>query len=75
MEGFRIDLQPILGLTMPNQYSQTVRKQISSWFGGANFELKSSNLHNPYIVLLLYDNTVMRNMTEKYARLPRVHST
>ena len=74
MEGFRIDLQPILGLTMPNQYSQTVRKQISSWFGGNNFELKSPNLYNPYIVLL-YDNTVMRNMTEIYARLPRVHST
>jgi len=39
-----------LGLAMPNQYSQTVRKQISSWFWGDNFGPKSPNL----IVLLYY---------------------
>ena len=29
MKGFRIDLNTFLGLAMPNQYSQTVRKYIS----------------------------------------------
>ena len=37
MEGFRIDLKRFLGLAMPNQYSLTVRKQISSWFWGNNW--------------------------------------
>ena len=34
MEGFRIDLKAFLGLTKPNQYSQSASKQISSWFWG-----------------------------------------
>ena len=50
MEVFRIDLKTFLGLAMPNQYSQTVRKQISSWFWGDNFGPKSPNLHDPYII-------------------------
>ena len=29
MEGFRIDLKTFLGLAIPNQYSKSVRKQIS----------------------------------------------
>ena len=29
MQWFRVDLKTFLGLAMPNQYSQTVRKQIS----------------------------------------------
>ena len=33
MEGSRIDLKTFLGLAKPNQYSQSARKQISSWFG------------------------------------------
>ena len=46
MEEFRIDLKKFLGLAMPNQYSQTVRKYISSWFG-VILGLKSPNLHAP----------------------------
>jgi len=38
---------------MPNQHSQTVRKQISSWFGGDNFGPKSPNLI--YSTTALYD--------------------
>jgi len=34
MEGSSIDLKTFLGLANPNQYSQSVRKQISSWFWG-----------------------------------------
>ena len=44
MQQFRVDLKTFLGLAMPNQYSQTVRKQISSWFWGDNFGPKSPNL-------------------------------
>ena len=54
MEGFRIDLKTFLGLAMPNQWSQTVRKQISSWFWGDNLGPKSPNLHDPYTTVL-YD--------------------
>ena len=42
-------LKTFLGLAMPNQCSQTVRKQTSSWFLGDNFGPKSPNLHDPYI--------------------------
>ena len=49
MEGFMIDLKTFLGLAMPNQYSQTVRKLISSWFWDDNFRPKSPNLYDPYI--------------------------
>ena len=49
MEGSRIDLKTFLGLAKPNQYSQSVRKQISSWFWGDNFGPKSPNLPDPYI--------------------------
>jgi len=49
MQRFRVDLKTSLGLAMPNQYSQTVGKQISSWFWGDNFRPKFPNLHDPYI--------------------------
>jgi len=42
VQWFRVDLMTFLGLTMPNQCSQTVRKQISSWFWGDKFGPKSS---------------------------------
>ena len=32
MQRFRVDLKTFLGLAMPNQCSQTDRKQISNWF-------------------------------------------
>ena len=48
MEGFSIHLKTFLGLAKPNQYSQSARKQISSWFGGDNLGPKSPNLHDPY---------------------------
>ena len=57
MQQFRFDLKTFLGLAMPNQYSQTVRKQISIWFWRNNFGSKPPNLHiDPYIIyiLLLY---------------------
>jgi len=49
MQWLRVDLKTFLGLAMPNQYSQTVRKQMSSWFCDDNFGPKSPNLHDPYI--------------------------
>ena len=49
MEGFRIDLKTFLGLAKSNQYSQSAKKQISSWFWGDNCGPKSPNLHDPYI--------------------------
>ena len=49
MEECRIDLKTFLGLAKPNQYSQSARKQISSWFWGDNFGPKSPNLQDPYI--------------------------
>ena len=56
MERFRIDLKTFLGLAMPNQCSQTVRKQISSWFLGDNLEPKS-----------IYSTTVLHDiLTELY---------
>ena len=57
MQRFRVDLKTFLGLAMPNPCSQTVRKQISSWFWGDNFGPKSSNLRDPYIysTIVLYD--------------------
>ena len=54
MEGSRINLKTFLGLAMPNQYSQSARKQISSWFWSDNFGPKSPNLHDPSI----YSTTV-----------------
>ena len=54
MEGSRIDLKRFLGLVKPNQYPQSARKQISSWFWGDNFGPKSPNLHDPYTTVL-YD--------------------
>jgi len=40
MQQFKVDLKTFLGLAMPNQCSQTVRKQISSWFWGDKFWAK-----------------------------------
>jgi len=51
MQRFRVDLKTSLGLAVLNQYSKTVRKQISSWFWGDNFGAKSPNLHDPYVLL------------------------
>ena len=53
MQWFRVDLKTSLGLAMPNQYSQTVRKQISSWFCSDNFGPKSPNLLDPYNYIVL----------------------
>ena len=49
MQWFRVDLKTFLGLAMPNQCFQTVRKEISSWFWGDNFGPKSPYLTDPYI--------------------------
>ena len=66
MQRFRVDLKTFLGLTKPNQCSQTIRKQISSWFWGDNFGPKSLNLHDSYIVLLYY--TIRLSVTQKMLR-------
>ena len=49
MQQLRVDLKTFLGLAMPNQYSQTVKKQILSWFWGDNLGQEIPNLHDPYI--------------------------
>ena len=49
MQWFKVDLKTFLGLAMPNQCSQTVRKPISNWFCGDNFGPKSPNHHDPYM--------------------------
>ena len=63
MQWFRVDLKAFLGLAMPNHYSQTVRKQIPSWFWGDNFGPKSPNLYMIpiYSTAVLYD-TVLHDM-------------
>ena len=70
MQWFRVDLKTFLGLAMPNQCYQTVRKQITSWFWGDNFGPKSPNFHNPYIysTTVLYDKiTVIRASQSDYS--------
>ena len=58
MEGSRIDLKTFLGLATPNQYSQSARKQISSWFWGDNFGPKSQTFMIPiYSTTVLYDKS------------------
>ena len=71
MQWFRVDLKTFSGLAMPNQYSQTVRKQISSWFWGDNFGPKSLNLHDPYI----YSTTVLYDREQVYNFLIALSST
>ena len=68
MQRFRVDPRSFLGLAMPNQYSQTVRKQISSWFWGDNFGPKSPNLHDPYnSTTVLYDKCIQQTNIQKQA--------
>ena len=56
MQRFRVDLKTSLDLAMPNQCSQTVRKQIPSWFWGDNFGPKSQTFMIPiYSTAVLYD--------------------
>ena len=59
MEGSSIDLKTFLGLARPNQYSQSSRKQISSWFWGDNFGPKSPN--PVYSTTVLYDKIYTRS--------------
>ena len=54
MEGFRIDLKTFLGLAKPNQHSQSVRKQISSWFWGDNSGQNPQTFMIPIYIVLLY---------------------
>ena len=54
MQWFRVDLKTFLGLAKPNQYSQTVRKQISRWFWGDDF---GPNPHN--FIIPIYSTTVL----------------
>jgi len=55
-----------LGLAKPNQYSQSARKQISSWSWDDNFGPKSPNLHDPY--LLTVRSTVVKNIQKAQKR-------
>jgi len=47
LEGFTIGLKTSLGLAMPNQYCQTVEKEMGGWILGDIFGLKTPNLHDP----------------------------
>ena len=60
MEGSRIDLKTFLGLVKPNQYSQSARKQISSWFWGDNFGPNPQTFMIPiYSTIVLYDYSLL----------------
>ena len=59
MERFRIDLKTFLGLVMPNQCSQTVRKQIASWFWEDYFGPK--NPQTFMIPIYVYSSTTILN--------------
>ena len=60
MQQFKVDLKTFLGLAMPNQYSQTVRKQTSSWFQGDNFGPKSHTfMITIYSTTVLYDKQTL----------------
>jgi len=54
IQRFRVNLKTSLGLAMPNQYSQTVRKQISSWFWGDNLGQNPQTFMIPIYIVLLY---------------------
>ena len=59
MQRFRVDMKTFLCLAMPNQYSQTVRKQISSWFWGDNLGQNPQTFLIPiYSTTILYDNAL-----------------
>ena len=63
MQQFRVDMKTFLGLAMPNEYSQTVRKQISSWFWGDNFGPKSQTFMIPiYSTTVLYDAIIAKKL-------------
>jgi len=49
MQWFRVDLKTFLGLAMPNQCSQTVRKQYQAGFGEI---ILGQNLHTFVIRVL-----------------------
>ena len=60
MQRFRVDLKTSLGLAMPNQYSQTVRKQISSWFWEIILGQNPQTFMIPiYSTTVLYDNIII----------------
>ena len=56
MQQFRVDLKTFLGLAMPNQCSQTVRKQISAGFGVIILGQNPQTFMIPiYSTVVLYD--------------------
>ena len=64
MQRFGVDLKTSLGLAMLNQCSQTVRKQISSWF----WEIILGQ--NPQIFMIpIYITTVLYDIRETKAVL------
>jgi len=54
-EGFRVNLKIFLSLTMPNQYCQTVVKEMWGWFWGDIFGQKTP-ISLLYSTTVLYDN-------------------
>jgi len=68
MQWFRIDLKTFLGLGMPNQYSQTVRKQISSWFWGEKFWAKTPKPSRSLYIVLPYYMICMHAYTHAFQK-------
>ena len=67
MQQFRVDLKASLGLAMPNQYSQTVRKQISNWFGEIILGQNPQTFMIPiYSTTVLYDTLNNSNVRNFY---------
>jgi len=59
MQRFRVHLKTFFGLAMPNQYSQTVRKQTSSWFWEIILGQNPHTFMIPiYSTTILYDRVV-----------------
>ena len=70
MQWFRVDLKTFLGLAMPNQYFQTVRKQTSSWFLGDNLGQNPQTFMIPiYSTTVLYDSYQKSKQTSKSKKL------
>ena len=66
MQWFRVDLKTFLGLVMPNQCFQAVRKQISSWFWGDNLGQNLQTFMIPtYGITVLYDTSVLSSKVQQ----------
>jgi len=64
MEGYRIDLKTLLGLAMPNQYSQLSESKYQAGFGVIILG------HNPLtFTILIYNTTVLYDAAQSHDKL------